>query len=138
MKVESVLFVLGWFLQHASIVSFFFIFHPVTVNPILLFWRYELPSIADNRDVSVVSITFVVKTFGVELESVKPYRVEKNFFFTQARELFHARSELRPFQAVRPSLMSNKLVCQANRRSLKKVPVCYSGSNLRLLKWNSV
>lgn len=37
----------------------------------------------------------------------------------QAGKLFHAKSEFRPLQALRPSLMSNKLACQDNKRSLK-------------------
>jgi len=37
----------------------------------------------------------------------------------QVGKLFHAKSEFRPLQAVRPSLMSNELACQDNKRSLK-------------------
>ena len=84
----------------------------LTVIPFCKFWWCELPSTADNRDVSVVSNTFVVKKLSVQHES----------FFMQARKLFHARSEFLPFQAVRPSLMSNKLACPANKRFLKKAP----------------
>ena len=74
---------------------------------------------------------------GFALTVTKTITGQKTFFFTQVQKLFHARSEFRPFQAVRPLLMSNKLGCQANRRSLKKVPVCCSDNNLRLLKWHS-